>query len=708
MGGKVRPFRKIILIAVGAFIAMLVLTNLPVLSFLELKGLDLLFLLRGALPPPREIVVVAIDEPSFAAISKQWPWARSLHARLIDRLKKAGASVIGFDILFAEPSEPAEDLAFERAMREAGNVVLVSDRVVIDDPLFRHTMLVDPIEPFLQVAAVGMTALRIDPDGAVRRARLRSPDIPSFAFQVVRLYLADRTAQETPSHLDFGKMRAEMDPSKDVLISHLGPPRTVRTVSYYQALEHERMLPPGVFAGKIVLVGRSLAAVPEPQRSAPDSFLTPFSSIADGPTPGVEIHATIISNFLEGRFVAELNPVIRFGLLSLLALLGSFTLLTLRPLGGLVAMLGLSGLFLFIAHVLFVRAGLWIPIFAGTLQIGLVYGAFLAMRAISAERERRLLLEEMNRELEEKVKERTADLHAANQELKESHRGLEQAYQELGRAQDQLVQSEKMASLGLLVAGVAHELNNPLGFIHSNVDFIGEYVERLKGILEAYEAIDLPEGAARWRVEQLKKQARLEFTMQTLDELIAGCKRGTERVKRIVTDLRTFSRTDDIGPMKVDLHECIETTLDLLANEYKDRITVHRAYGDLPKVECFPGQVNQAFVNIFLNAGQAIAGRGDVWIKTFTEWEKVIIAIKDNGCGIPREDVAKIFDPFFTTKKVGEGTGLGLSITYGIIKKHGGTVRVASEPGKGTEFFVELPVRLDGGRGDATRPFDRG
>src|ERR671922_817067 len=173
---QVRVFLKALLIAAPAFVGMLVLTNLPPLSFLELKGLDLLFLLRGPLPPPSEIVVVAIDEPSFAEISKQWPWPRSVHARLIEQLKKAGARVIGFDVLFAERSQPPEDMALEQAIREAGNVVLVSERAVIDDPLFRHTIRVDPIEPFKEAAAVGLTTLPIDPDGTVRRASLLSPD----------------------------------------------------------------------------------------------------------------------------------------------------------------------------------------------------------------------------------------------------------------------------------------------------------------------------------------------------------------------------------------------------------------------------------------------------------------------------------------------------------------------------------------------------
>jgi len=708
MVSKIWPILKAVFIAAIAFVAMLVLTNLPPLSLLELKGLDLLFLLRGTLPPPSDIIVVAIDEPSFAEISKQWPWPRSIHARLIDQLKKARAKVIGFDVLFAERSQPDEDEALERAIREAGNVVLVSERAVIDDPLFRHTIRVDPIEPLKEAAAIGITTLPIDPDGTVRRDYLLSPDMPSFAFQLVRLYRADRASQPTEPQSAAGKRGMPLHPSKAMLINHLGPPRTVKTVSYYQALEYEQLLPPGIFADKIVLVGRSLQAAPEPQRTGSDVFYTPFSPIAEGPTPGVEIQATIVHNILEGRFVAELTPLTRPGLLLLLALVGSLLLLQFRPLGSLAATLVLSSAFLAIASTLFALEDVWLPTFAATLQLALVYGGHLVVQALSVERERRLVLQELNRALEEKVRERTAELSAANQELTERHQELEEAYQELARAQDQLIQSEKLGSLGLLVAGVAHELNNPISFIHSNLDFIKEYVERLHRIIEAYDAIDLPDGPARQRVEELKKRARLDFILQTLDELIASCQQGTERVKKIVMDLRTFSRTDDIGPQRVDLHEGIETTLNLLTKEYQDRIDVHREYGDLPLVECYPGQMNQVFMNLLLNAGQAITGRGDIWISTSAQGNRVSVAIKDNGSGIPQKDLPKIFDPFFTTKKVGEGMGLGLSIAYGIIEKHGGRIRVTSQVGKGTEFTVELPVRLMGGRSETVWPPDRG
>jgi adenylate cyclase len=229
MAGNLWPVLMSFLIALMAFGAMLVLTNLPLLSLLQLKSLDLLFLFRGRLSPPPEIVIVAIDEPSFAEISKQWPWPRGLHARLLEQLNQAGAKVIGFDILFAEPSDPAEDQALERAIGKAGNVVLVSDWTAVDDPLFLHTIRVDPIPAFKQVAQVGVTTLWIDPDGTVRRALLLSPDLPSFPAQIVRRYLAPRTRG---IHSAEWKRWSKAELSKEALINYLGPPRTVKTVSY--------------------------------------------------------------------------------------------------------------------------------------------------------------------------------------------------------------------------------------------------------------------------------------------------------------------------------------------------------------------------------------------------------------------------------------------------------------------------------------------
>ncbi|MDE2179902.1 MAG: hypothetical protein KGJ40_03520, partial [candidate division NC10 bacterium] len=444
---------------------------------------------------------------------------------------------------------------------------------------------------------------------------------------------------------------------------------------------------------------------PEPQRTAPDLFLTPFSPNAGSLTAGVEIQATIVANLLAGQMVNELSSGARYGLLFLLALIGSLVTLRLNPLWALGATFGFSALFFVIALTLFTAKHLWLPIFAGTVQLGVVYGGYLIAQIFSAQREHRLALEAMNRNLEETVKERTAQFAAANEELTRKHRELEQTLQELALTQSELLHSEKMASLGFLVAGVAHELNNPISFIHSNMDFIGDYVLRLKGAIEAYEALELPDWPAHQRLEELKKGAELD--LHTLDELVSSCKRGTERVKRIVMDLGTFVRADDVTPMPVDLHEGIETTLNLLTKEYRDRIAVHREYGSLPPVECRPGQINQVFMNLLVNAVQAIPERGDVWIRTASQGDTVTIIIRDNGCGIPEANLTKVFDPFFTTKKVGEGMGLGLSLSYGIIQKHGGNIRVSSHDRQGTEFTIELPVKWSGVSDETVRNPDR-
>jgi len=339
---------------------------------------------------------------------------------------------------------------------------------------------------------------------------------------------------------------------------------------------------------------------------------------------------------------------------------------------------------------------LWLPIFSSMMGLALVYGGHLLVRALTAERERRRLLEETNRDLETKVAARTQELSTANQELQQRHQQIQAAYQELARTQDQLIHSEKMASLGLLVAGVAHELNNPISYVHSNLEFIEDYTERLAGIIKAHSGALHSADPVQHHGDERQESTRVETTLKTLRELITSCKEGTGRVKKIVLDLRVFSRTDDIGLVLTDLHEGIESTLNLLAKQYRDRIVVHRDYGSMPLVECYPSQINQVFMNLLQNAAQAIPGQGEVWIRTSADSGWVKIIIRDNGVGIPEDQLNRIFDPFFTTKPVGAGTGLGLSISYGIIEKHGGRIRATSKVGEGTEFTLELPVRSMG------------
>lgn len=679
-------------VAVVAFGMTLLLSNLSLFSFLELKGLDLLFTLRGPLPPPGSIVIVAIDEPSMAEIGRQWPWPRGLHAQLIQQLNKAGAKVIGFDILFSEPSEPAEDAELARILRDSGNVVLVSALSVVNDPLFRHTIRIDPIPAFREAATVGSPLVSIDADGVVRRVRLLAPDLPSFALQVVRRYLKNSTPGAMAA---VGANRFnQKEWLQEVLINYRGPPKTIQTVSYYQALHYERMLPPGIFAGKIVLVGRLLEAIPEPQRLSGDTFLTPFSWMASSPAAGVEIQANVIDNVLEGRFINEWSGYGQWILLLSSILAASLLVARLEPVAALMVMVALVSLTLTTTYGVFAQMDLWIPMLSTVMSLTLVYGGHLLVRALRAEHERRRLLEEINRDLEARIAARTQELSTANRELHQRHREIEVAYQELTRTQEQLVHSEKMASLGLLVAGVAHELNNPISYVYSDLEFVEDYIERLVGMIQTHEDADQAGDRMGRDDDSSRETTKLDGTLQTLRELIASCKEGTERVKKIVLDLRVFSRTDDVGLVLADLHEGIESTLNLLAKQYQDRITIRREYGYLPLVECYPGQINQVFMNLLQNAAQAIQKPpGEVLIKTELDNDWARIVIKDHGVGIPENDLTRVFDPFFTTKPVGSGTGLGLSISYGIIEKHGGKIRVASKMGEGTEFTIELPLR---------------
>ena len=679
-----RPMARSLLTAIIAAGLTLVVANLSFFSLVELKGLDLLFTLRGVRPPPSQIVIVAIDELSLAEIKRQWPWPRGTHAHLIRQLAGAGAKVVGLDILFAEPSESQEDNALEQAIQEAGNVVLVSALGVVNDPLFQLTTRIDPLPALAKVAAVGSPIITVDADGVVRRSRLLSPGLSSFALQVVGKYLS------APER----NVLSKQDFYKELLIDYRGPPRTVSTVSYYQALDYTRLLPPGIFKDKIVLVGRSLETIPEAQHLSGDTFFTPFSWVSGNATAGVEIQATLISNLLEGSFVKELSRLSHTILIVLVTLLSGLVLAVSRPMVGLLAMVAITAVLCAIAHVIFTAFTVWVPIVSGVLGIVLVYGGHLLARSLGMEQERRRTLEEANRTLEAKITERTQELTEVNQQLTNRNQQIEVAYKDLARTQEQLIHSEKMASLGLLVAGIAHELNNPISFVHNNLEFIEEYIERLTKIVLAYSNLDSLNGQKRRHGDKQKEVAKFDTIEKTLQELIASCRTGADRVKQIVLDLRTFSRTDDLGLVMADLQSGIESSLNLLSREYKDRITIHREYNSLPLVECYAGQINQVFMNLLQNAAQAIPERGQVWIKTeaFSDWVRV--TVKDTGKGIPTKDLERIFDPFFTTKPIGEGTGLGLSISYGIVEKHGGRITVASALGEGAEFAVELPVHM--------------
>ena len=296
-------------------------------------------------------------------------------------------------------------------------------------------------------------------------------------------------------------------------------------------------------------------------------------------------------------------------------------------------------------------------------------------------------LQELNEALEQRVADRT--------------RELESAYSDLKSAQSHMLQQEKMASIGQLAAGVAHEINNPVGFVMSNLNSLRKYAEKLLAFIrsqgEALTAItDLAPERQQALLESLaadRKALKIDYIVTDALNLIDESLEGTNRVKNIVQNLKNFSRIDETENKPTNLNKAIESTLQIVWNELKYKATVIRAYGEIPTTLCNLGELNQVFTNLLVNAGQAIREAGEITIRTWSEGDNIYLAFSDTGCGIPPEISQRIFEPFFTTKEVGKGTGLGLSITYDIIKKHQGDIEVTSEVGKGTTFTVRIPVK---------------
>ena len=276
-------------------------------------------------------------------------------------------------------------------------------------------------------------------------------------------------------------------------------------------------------------------------------------------------------------------------------------------------------------------------------------------------------------------------------------------------AQNQVIQSEKLASIGQLSAGVAHEINNPLAFVTSNLGSLDAYVSRLFALLGAYMQADEAIGADAPPPLRFARAMRADidvaFLRDDLVSLVAESREGLQRVKRIVQDLRDFSRggADEIWE-RLDLHKALDSTLNIVRHELKYKADIVKSYGDLPEIECLPSRLNQVFLNLLVNAGHAIDGHGTIAIATRVEGGDVCVVIEDTGCGIPHANLGRIFEPFFTTKPVGQGTGLGLSVCNSIVHKHGGRIDVASEPGRGTAFTVRLPLRIPAAKRGAADP----
>jgi signal transduction histidine kinase len=286
----------------------------------------------------------------------------------------------------------------------------------------------------------------------------------------------------------------------------------------------------------------------------------------------------------------------------------------------------------------------------------------------------------------------------AEQALKNSHNDLNAAYVKLQSLQGQLLQAEKMASIGQLAAGVAHEINNPIGYVYSNLGSLQKYLDDIFQVMDVYEKAEAyltanPEILAG--IKAIKAKTDIAFIKEDVTALMGESREGITRVKKIVQDLKDFSHADSEEEWQLaDIRHGMESTLNIVNNEIKYKADVIKEYSNIPNIECLPPQLNQVFMNLFVNAAHAMEEkRGTIIIRTGAQNDEVWVEVEDNGKGISPENLNRIFDPFFTTKPVGTGTGLGLSVSYSIIKKHHGNIAVSSTVGIGTTFRISLPLK---------------
>ncbi|MEE8059067.1 MAG: ATP-binding protein [Pseudomonadales bacterium] len=304
-------------------------------------------------------------------------------------------------------------------------------------------------------------------------------------------------------------------------------------------------------------------------------------------------------------------------------------------------------------------------------------------------------------ELETHFKTMAAKVIHREASLYQAKKALETVNQQLIDQQQQLVHSEKMASVGQLAAGVAHEINNPTGFVMGNLEILNEYKDSIKLLIQCYEQLEVSASAAGndsinealQQINTVKTEQEIDYIMEDMEALISDSLRGAERIQKIVKDLKSFSRVDDTDMKEVDLNEdVIETALRLVWNELKYKCTLHKSLSTIPLYACHPGELSQVILNLLINASDAIETKGEITLTSDYCDAEIVIQVSDTGTGINEETMLKLFDPFFTTKDIGKGTGLGLSISQGIVKKHGGSLRVNSQLGQGTTFTIRLPV----------------
>lgn len=728
-------------------------------QLLEWATIDQFFHLRPQEPIDKRIVIVTINESDIANL-KRWPMTDAVMAKLLKKIQEQEPLAVGLDIYRDLQVEPGHQELIEvfESMPNLVGVEKVGGETIAPPPTLKES------------SQVGASDMLLDGDGKIRRGLIlignqEGQYLEGLGAKVALMYLdrkglALQTVDEEKKIYSLGKALFvpltgnEGDHvSKDtggyqVLLNYRGKIDNFLHISMTDVMEDR--IPPN-FTGeilekplrdRIVLIGASA-------ESLKDLFRTPYSSTLFSTTeltPGVVVHANLASQILSAALQGR--PQLRawnrpmgwlwITIWSFIGATGTWTLLRKRLFknriffGEMACGILVPAFFLMVGSYLAFLGGWILPVFSPML-------AMVSSAILVSDRYNKWQLHQANEELE-KANDRLGE-YSKTLEVKVAERTqeLEKALNDLKATQSQLIHTEKMSSLGQMVAGLAHEINNPISFIYGNLTPAADYIYDLLELIELYqETYTEPEP----EIEALIEQIELDFLRDDLQKILASMKSGATRIRNIVLSLRNFSRLDESDMKPVNIHDGIESTLLILQPRLAvKKIKTIKEYGNLPEVTCYASQLNQVFMNILNNAIDAFPDNGswqptelstlgktpelggEEWnhknghkngdsieensnhdkpchspcILIYTEvmpedW--VTIKISDNGCGMSQKIRAKIFDPFFTTKPVGSGTGLGLSTSYSIVvERHKGNIECISTIGQGTEFIINIPVK---------------